>query len=412
MKKTIQLATLALALTASLATAGGEGWMTDFEAAKKKAATEKKDLLVDFTGSDWCHWCIKLNDEVFKHDAFKKGVADKYILVELDYPRKPENVAKQDPAVKAQNEKLQETYTIAGFPTILLMDAKGRPYAQTGYEPEGPENYLKVLQELQKTKTARDAGFEAANKLQGVEKAKALVKVLSEISEDYTRNYPTIVTDIAKLDPEDTTGFTKKQKIEATKKKLNKELMTVMRSGKADQAPALIDKFIVDEKLKGKEKVEILKIKLQISISTANRSGKADTVPALIDTFITENKLEGADKEELLALKLQMEANDLMRNKKFAEVPAFIDAGITKYQLTGENKQNALGVKIGGYLQEQKFDEAAKVIDAIIAVDPTSELSKHAESFKPRLQKMKEAASKKPSKPNPAHGEPGHVHGK
>jgi thioredoxin-related protein len=67
--------------------AGGEGWMHDIEAAKKKAAAENKDLFIDFTGSDWCGWCIKLNEEVFQHDPFKKGIADDFILVELDYPR-------------------------------------------------------------------------------------------------------------------------------------------------------------------------------------------------------------------------------------------------------------------------------------------------------------------------------------
>ena len=86
MKKTM-LASLLLALTVSLSTAAGEGWMTDFEAAKQKAAAENKDLLVDFTGSDWCGWCIKLVDEVFKHDAFKQGAADNFVLVELDFPQ-------------------------------------------------------------------------------------------------------------------------------------------------------------------------------------------------------------------------------------------------------------------------------------------------------------------------------------
>ena len=79
---------LALAFAASLTSvfAGGEGWLIDFEAAKKKAAAEKKDLLVDFTGSDWCGYCIKLSEEVFAHDAFKKGVADSCLLVEIDFP--------------------------------------------------------------------------------------------------------------------------------------------------------------------------------------------------------------------------------------------------------------------------------------------------------------------------------------
>ena len=135
MRITTHLASLALALTTSLATAGGDGWMTDFEAAKKKATAEKKDLLVDFTGSDWCGWCIKLSDEVFKHDAFKKGVADKYVLVELDFPK---DKSKQSEATQKQNAELQKKYKIRGFPSILLMDGEGRPFAQTGYQAGAP----------------------------------------------------------------------------------------------------------------------------------------------------------------------------------------------------------------------------------------------------------------------------------
>ena len=104
MKKTI-LASLLLALTVSLSTAAGDEWMTDFEAAKQKAAAENKDLLVNFTGSDWCSWCIKLVDEVFKHDAFKKGVADNFVLVELDFPQ---DKSKLDESTQTQNEMLQE----------------------------------------------------------------------------------------------------------------------------------------------------------------------------------------------------------------------------------------------------------------------------------------------------------------
>lgn len=412
MKKTTKLAAIVLALTASFATAGGDGWMTDFEAAKKKAATEKKDLLVDFTGSDWCSWCIKLNDEVFKHDAFKKGVADQFVLVELDYPR---DKSKQSDAVKKQNEKLQETYTVQGFPTILLMDAKGRPYAKTGYEPGGPENYLKVLKEFQAKRVSRDAALTAADKLTGVDKAKALVKTLSDIPEDYTSCYPGVIAEIAKLDPEDKTGFTQKQKFKAIKKQLEADISTAMRDKKADTVPAIIDKCITDNKLEGEQKFEILEVKLQIALSTAMRGGKADTAPAIIDQFIADNKPEGAAKEKILGTKLQMEANAIMRARKFAEVPALVDAGIKKYELKGENKQDALGLKIGAYLQEKKFDEAAKVIDIIIAVDPESEFAQLAKGFKPRLQKMKEAAAKEEApqkKANPAHGEPGHVHGK
>ena len=85
MNKLLKLAACAAML--SPAFAGGEGWTSDFAAAKEQAAKENKSLLVDFTGSDWCGWCIKLNEEVFQHDPFKEGVKDKFVLVELDFPK-------------------------------------------------------------------------------------------------------------------------------------------------------------------------------------------------------------------------------------------------------------------------------------------------------------------------------------
>ncbi len=87
MKPIIRTCAAVVALhCAGFALAGGEGWTADFAAAKKEAAESKKDLLIDFTGSDWCGWCIKLNKEVFSHEPFKAGVKDKFVLVELDYP--------------------------------------------------------------------------------------------------------------------------------------------------------------------------------------------------------------------------------------------------------------------------------------------------------------------------------------
>ncbi len=47
-------------------------WLTDYAKAKAQAAAEKKPLLLDFTGSDWCTWCIKLDKDVFAIPAFGK----------------------------------------------------------------------------------------------------------------------------------------------------------------------------------------------------------------------------------------------------------------------------------------------------------------------------------------------------
>ena len=198
---------LALAFAASLTSvfAGGAGWLIDFEAAKKKAAAEKKDLLVDFTGSDWCGYCIKLSEEVFAHDAFKKGVADSFVLVEIDFPN---DKTKLSDETQVQNEKLSKRYGIEGFPTIILMDAEGRPYGRTGYSPGGPEAYLEILNELRQVRQARGEGFASASAAKGVAKAKLLNKVLEKLPpEDVDAFYAETVEEIIANDPKDETGF-------------------------------------------------------------------------------------------------------------------------------------------------------------------------------------------------------------
>ena len=175
MKTTSIVCAAAMALIGT-SLAGGEGWTSDFEAAKKQATEAKKDLLIDFTGSDWCGWCIKLNDEVFKHDAFKDGVKDTFVLVEIDSPQDKSKLSEE---TQKQNKELGEKYQIEGYPTILLTDAEGRPYASTGYQEGGPEKYVAHLNELREHKKARDEGFAAAEKLEGAEKAKALVETLT-----------------------------------------------------------------------------------------------------------------------------------------------------------------------------------------------------------------------------------------
>ena len=190
--------------------AGGEGWSSDYAASTKLAAESKKDLLIDFTGSDWCGWCIKLNDEVFKHDAFKEGVKDSFVLVELDYPKDKSILSEK---TQAQNAELGKKYSVQGYPTILLCDAQGRPYAGTGYQEGGPEKYVKHLNELRGKKDKRDKAFAAAQEAEGVDKAKALVAALEAMAlqdEMVTTFYGDIAEQIKAADPKDETGFGKK----------------------------------------------------------------------------------------------------------------------------------------------------------------------------------------------------------
>lgn len=141
--KTLLKTAVALLLSSTLALA--EGWMTDWEAAKAKAKAENKPILINFTGSDWCGWCIRLEKEVFSQKAFQEYAAKNLILMEADFPKKK----KQTPELIKQNKALEKEYPFDGYPTIYLLDAEGKKISEDiGYREGGPEAYAKRLQEL------------------------------------------------------------------------------------------------------------------------------------------------------------------------------------------------------------------------------------------------------------------------
>ncbi|MEP4077432.1 thioredoxin family protein [Haloferula sp.] len=262
--KTLAITALAATLSLGTAFAGGEGWINDFEAAKKQAADEKKDLLIDFTGSDWCGWCIKLNDEVFKHDEFKTGVKDKYVLVELDFPQDKSKVSEE---TQKQNADLQQKYAVQGFPTILLADAEGKPFAKTGYQKGGPEAYLTHLGELQQAKATRDEAFKSASSAEGVDKAKALVDALKAMAlEDATVSafYGDLVDQIKEADPKDETGFVKEIETKQKFAEFETQLNQFGQQQDHDGAMKLVTETLAKDEFQGEQKQQITLIKAMI----------------------------------------------------------------------------------------------------------------------------------------------------
>jgi len=135
------LAVLSILVSSSLAAAG---WSDDYEKAMAQAKAEKKNVLLDFTGSDWCGWCIRLNDEVFSKAEFKKYAKDNLVLVEVDFPQGKRLPKK----VKEQNDKLQKDHGVRGFPTIVVLDPEGKKLGELGYMEGGPKNFIAKLDEL------------------------------------------------------------------------------------------------------------------------------------------------------------------------------------------------------------------------------------------------------------------------
>jgi protein disulfide-isomerase len=122
------------------------GWLTNYTDAQQEAKSQHKLLLMDFTGSDWCGWCIMLEKEIFSKPEFKEYASKNLVLLELDFPRRKELPA----AMAEQNQRLAVKYQIQGFPTIVVLDSDGKEVAQLGYMRGGPAAFIAQLEKLRK----------------------------------------------------------------------------------------------------------------------------------------------------------------------------------------------------------------------------------------------------------------------
>jgi thioredoxin-related protein len=140
--KKIRLVPLACALLSFLVPAlpaRASGWSDNYKAALAEARTENKNVLLDFTGSDWCPWCIRLKKDVFDQPAFVEYADKNLLLVEVDFPQGKALA----PEVKKQNDQLQEQFDVQGFPTLVLLNPQGKVIKQqSGYIPGGPKGFI------------------------------------------------------------------------------------------------------------------------------------------------------------------------------------------------------------------------------------------------------------------------------
>lgn len=140
-----------LALLVGVSVLASSGWMTDMDKAMELSEKSGKPILADFSGSDWCGWCIKLDKEVFSQKIFKDFAKDNLILVLVDFPQSKPMPEK----LKNQNQALAQKYKIRGYPTVLLLDSKGKVIIRTGYQSGGPQKYVDFLKSKMPDKKAK-----------------------------------------------------------------------------------------------------------------------------------------------------------------------------------------------------------------------------------------------------------------
>jgi thioredoxin-related protein len=121
-------------------------WHTDMNKAIEIAQKENKKIMLFFTGSDWCGWCIRLQNEVLKKPEFAAWATKNVVLVDVDFPKKNN----QTDAIKAQNSGLQQMFEVRGYPTVWFVNisknAEGKvnleKLGSTGYVAGGPVNWI------------------------------------------------------------------------------------------------------------------------------------------------------------------------------------------------------------------------------------------------------------------------------
>lgn len=121
-------------------------WYDNFEEAAKVSKKTNKPILANFTGSDWCGWCIRLDKEVFSKKEFQKWAKENVVLLTVDFPKRKKLAAD----ITEQNNALQRAFQVRGYPTIWLMSpGEGKvptegitPLGKTSYVKGGPEKWI------------------------------------------------------------------------------------------------------------------------------------------------------------------------------------------------------------------------------------------------------------------------------
>ncbi len=174
-------------------------WGTDYEVALAQAEKQGKAVLVDFTGSDWCGYCMRLRAEVLDNPGFAAWAENHFVLLEVDVPHNPKFDQKQ----LEKNKALCTKYGIDGYPTVLVLDSKGRALGGLfGYESD-PVHVRSILEPgLQAAQLLK-----SAESLEGVEKLGAMLTAWRLVPEELHAQNRELQAEIMAIDSEDRSGL-------------------------------------------------------------------------------------------------------------------------------------------------------------------------------------------------------------
>ncbi len=260
------------------ATAGHveKGWLVNFAKAKAQAAKEGKGIMMEFTGSDWCPPCKALHKNVLVKDVFKQEMPKHFILLKLDNPR---DKSKQTPEEIAQYKKLSKEYKVSGVPTVFLADANGKAFfKKVGYSRQSAEEWVEEMT----AKAEIPQSLKAANKADGLERAKLLDKALTLIGAELAAaNHGEKIDEIINLDAKNKAGLKAKYETMRNTEGLKAKLKEISRGSRGAKPEETLAKY--DELLKDKPTGEALQEILYHKSMVYDRKGDKTTAKELLE---------------------------------------------------------------------------------------------------------------------------------
>ena len=257
-----------------------DGWLVGLDRAKDLAAESGRDILLNFSGSDWIPPSIELERRVFTKPEFITPALEKFVLVRLDFPRKRHS---QSEALQEANLKAAAHYEVRSHPMVVLADPQGRPYSSVDYKTNlEPELFLKMLVDQQAVRAARDASLEAAEKADGAAKVSHLAKALKELSPNQIlRHFRPQFDEIVRLDPDNAGGLSEVVFYEKTVE-LRKKLDGYADQGKWAEALKELNVFkrAYCKTPQQKQKIDYFRVKSMVELK------QYDKIMPLMDKII------------------------------------------------------------------------------------------------------------------------------
>lgn len=189
-----------LACMIAMAPAAENIWYTDYDAATSRAQAENKPIILNFTGSDWCGWCIAMKREVFDTPAFREYARDRFILMEVDLPHNTSLMTEQQ---IRRNRQLVDNYGVTTFPSVLVITPDG---TLTGGFSGGRLDMPSITETLNLASDNAEL-LRKADSLSGIQRAHALNGFYSKLPGTFRRKQHKLRREIADLDPENETGI-------------------------------------------------------------------------------------------------------------------------------------------------------------------------------------------------------------